>query len=264
MRQRKWVHAAMADFHRSHFFGAIESETRRLLAMLLLDPAGFHSHVREHSGRIMGRLAWDDATQGAYSGRSADLTLEQMSISGPLVNSLEFLWRIPHRLNPWKQYEREREDEQRAWWLRCYRVAKKRFLEGDLPETTWAHRYFSGLQKRQQQEQEQQANSDLHEEDADEVFGSCMLGFQNLVGVITICGPMQFFLMAMQLNPEWQRRAQEEIDRVCGDRMPTTADSPLLPTVRACLKEALRWRSGVPLGKLDPLDECPPVMIRSG
>lgn len=49
-------------------------------------------------------------------------------------------------------------------------------------------------------------------------------------------------------NTEWQKKAQEEVDRVCGDRMPTTADAPALPIVRACLKETLRWRSGVPLG----------------
>ncbi|KAH7034771.1 cytochrome P450 [Microdochium trichocladiopsis] len=240
MRQRKWVHAAMADFHRQHFFGAIERETKRFLAVLLMDPAKFHSYIREHSGRIMGRLAWDDATQGNYSGYSADRTLDQMSISGPMVNVLEPLWKIPHALNPWRKYEREREDTQRAWWLNCYKVAKKRYLQGDLPETTWCHRYFSGLQK--------QGNVELVEELKDEIFASCMLGFQNLVGVITICGPMQFFFMAMELNPEWQKKAQEEIDRVCGDRMPTTADSPNLPTVRACLKEALRWRSGTPLG----------------
>ncbi|KAI5927579.1 cytochrome P450 [Camillea tinctor] len=238
--QRKWVHSAMAEFHRSHFFGVIESEVKKYLAMLLIDPAKFHANTREHCGRIMSRLAWDDATQGKDNGDSADCTLTQMSVSGPVVNTMTPLWFLPWAINPWKKYERAREDHQRAWWLNSYQVAKQRFLKGDLPKNTWSSRYFTQLQSK--------GNTTLEENAKDEEYASCMLGFQNLVGVITICGPLQFFLMAMMLHPEWQRKAQEEIDRVCGDRMPTTADFADLPTVRACLKETLRWRSGVPLG----------------
>ncbi|KAK8125186.1 cytochrome P450 [Apiospora kogelbergensis] len=239
-KQRKWVHAAMADFHRAHFHGVIEEEVKRYLAVLMLDPAKFHSNTREHCGRIMSRLAWDDASMGKENGDSADCTLTQMSVSGPLVNTMTPLWSIPWALNPWKKYERAREDKQRAWWLNSLKVAKQRYLRGTLPTETWSFRYLDGLYKA--------GNTTLEQSEKDEEFASCMLGFHNLVGVITICGPMQFFLMAMTLNPEWQKKAQEEIDRVCGDRMPTTADSPNLPTVRACLKETLRWRSGVPLG----------------
>jgi hypothetical protein len=230
----------MADFHRNHFYGVIEVEVKRYLAVLMLDPAKFHANTREHCGRIMSRLAWDDAAIGKENGDSADRTLTQMSVSGPLVNTMTPLWHLPWALNPWKKYERNREDIQRAWWLASFQVAKQRFLRGELPKNTWSHRYFTGLQK--------QGNITLEQNTEEEEFASCMLGFQNLVGVITICGPLQFFLMAMLLHPEWQRKAQEEIDRVCGNRMPTTADMPHLPTVRACLKETLRWRSGVPLG----------------
>lgn len=175
-RQRKWVHAAMADFHRKHFFGVIESEVKRYLAVLLLDPAKFHAYTREHCGRIMSRLAWDDASQGKENGDSADRTLTQMSVSGPIVNTLTPLWQIPWTFNPWKKAERAREDQQKAWWLKSYQVAKKRFLQGDLPTDTWSSRYFTGLQR--------QGNLDLVESAKDETFGSCMLGFQNLVGVI--------------------------------------------------------------------------------
>ncbi|KAI1105474.1 cytochrome P450 [Jackrogersella minutella] len=239
-RQRKWVHAAMAEFHRAHFYGVIESETKRYLAMLLLDPGKFHPNAREHCGRIMSRLAWDDSSQGKANADSADCTLTQMSVSGPIVNTMTPLWAIPWSLNPWKKFERAREDEQRAWWLNSYQVAKQRFLRGELPIDTWAHRYFTGLQK--------QGNISLEETPKEEEFASCMIGFQSLVGIVTIAGPLQFFLLAMLLHPEWQKKAQEEIDRVCGDKLPTTANMADMPIVRACLKETVRWRSGVPLG----------------
>ena len=49
--------------------------------------------------------------------------------------------------------------------------------------------------------------------------------------------------------PEVQRRAQAEIDSVVGrDRLPTFADAPRLPYVRAIIKEILRWRPTVPFG----------------
>ena len=47
--------------------------------------------------------------------------------------------------------------------------------------------------------------------------------------------------------PEVQRRAQAEIDAVVGrDRLPTFADAPRLPYVRAVIREVLRWRPGGP------------------
>ena len=49
--------------------------------------------------------------------------------------------------------------------------------------------------------------------------------------------------------PEVQRRAQAEIDVVVGrDRLPTFADAPHLPYVRAVIKEVLRWRPTPPFG----------------
>ncbi|SLM39186.1 cytochrome p450 [Lasallia pustulata] len=57
------------------------------------------------------------------------------------------------------------------------------------------------------------------------------------------------FVQAMLVFPDVQQRAQEEIDRVVGpDRLPTMADEPNLPYIRACVKETLRWMPTVPLG----------------
>jgi len=232
----------MAEAHKHHFYGHIEMETSRLLAMLVLDPERFLDYTREFCGRVMSRLAWDDATQGKANGDSADTTLHCMSVSGPIVNTMTPLWSLPLWLNPWKRFELKREPEQREWWLNNFALAKGRFLRGDLPNDTWGYRYFEQLQR--------EGNAALEQDKDQEIFASCMIGFLNLVGVVTISGPLKFFQMAMALHPEWQRKAQEEVDRVCGDRMPTMDDFANLPTVRACLKETLRWRSGVPLGEL--------------
>lgn len=233
----------MAAGHKEHFHGHIEQEVRRWLASLLLDPAEFHANTRELTGRIISRLSWDDATLGRRNGFEALETLKQMSVSGPLVNTATPLWHIADffRYNPWRTYEQRRESKQRTWWVMNMRGAKTKFLRGDLPSDTWAWRYFDQLRR--------ESNVTLEQTDEEEDFAACMLGFQCLVGVVTLSGPLQYFLMAMAMHPEWLRKSQEEIDRVCGNRVPCVADSAALPTVRACIKETLRWRSGVPLGE---------------
>lgn len=53
----------------------------------------------------------------------------------------------------------------------------------------------------------------------------------------------------MLAYPETQARAHEELDTVVGRaRLPTFADYPHLPYIRAMVKEVLRWRPIGPLG----------------
>lgn len=53
---------------------------------------------------------------------------------------------------------------------------------------------------------------------------------------------MQSIILNMCLFPEWQKRMQEEIDEAIGERPPCFDDSDSLPTVRAVIKESMRWR----------------------
>jgi cytochrome P450 len=54
----------------------------------------------------------------------------------------------------------------------------------------------------------------------------------------------------MVLNPEVQKRAQAEIDRVVGsDRLPDFGDRVSMPYIEAVLRETLRFYPIAPLGK---------------
>jgi cytochrome P450 len=60
---------------------------------------------------------------------------------------------------------------------------------------------------------------------------------------------MMTFVLCMLLNPDAQRRAQNEMDRVIGhERLPTLADRPFLPYLEACMKESLRLAPVAPEG----------------
>jgi len=59
---------------------------------------------------------------------------------------------------------------------------------------------------------------------------------------------MSFFL-AITLFPKVQEEAQEELDRVIGNkRLPVKTDEPNLPYITAIMKETHRWHTVAPLG----------------
>jgi cytochrome P450 len=59
---------------------------------------------------------------------------------------------------------------------------------------------------------------------------------------------MSWWTLAMMAYPETQARAQAELDEVVGrSRLPTFADYPHLPYIRAMVKEILRWSSFLPM-----------------
>ncbi|OCK91427.1 cytochrome P450 [Cenococcum geophilum 1.58] len=71
---------------------------------------------------------------------------------------------------------------------------------------------------------------------------SSVIGMMVLVGIFTVAGPLNCFLVSMIRHPEWLARCQKEMDEVCNGRMPTLDDSPNLPVLRACIKKTMRWK----------------------
>jgi cytochrome P450 len=68
-------------------------------------------------------------------------------------------------------------------------------------------------------------------------------------GFETTSSTLMWWALAMVTFPEVQRRAQAELDAVVGRaRLPTFADAPRLPYVRAIVKEVLRWRPAAERG----------------
>lgn len=73
-------------------------------------------------------------------------------------------------------------------------------------------------------------------------------GVQLEGGTDTTVAELLGFILAMLLFPDVQKTAQQDLDRVCGDRLPTLADESSLPYVRGLVKETLRWFPTAVLG----------------
>ena len=67
-------------------------------------------------------------------------------------------------------------------------------------------------------------------------------------GSETTSATLYAFVQAMVLFPEVQKKAQAQIEAVCGDRLPEMEDSEKLPYIRCVMKETFRWLPAAVLG----------------
>ncbi|KAL3275952.1 hypothetical protein HHI36_020686 [Cryptolaemus montrouzieri] len=77
----------------------------------------------------------------------------------------------------------------------------------------------------------------------DQLLAICMDMF--MAGSETTSKSMSFMFLFLILNPDVQKKAQEEIDRVIGrNRLPSLNDRPNMPYMECCVLEALRMFAG--------------------
>ena len=224
------------EAHNTAYNGLMYHETKRWLFRLLQDPDNFSFTLEDMASKVMCQLNWDDPSDAVteYCTKSAWGLLTQMSPAGPITNLLTPLWHLPLPLNPWKQAEHKRHDEQQRWWMERLTSARALFEKGQL-RPCWTRQYL-----------ESEKTNNL----SGDYEASSVLGMLALVGIFTVGGPLHYFLMAMVFHPEWQAKCQKEVDEACGGAMPILEDMPKLPILRACIKETMRWKPNVPTGKI--------------
>jgi len=72
--------------------------------------------------------------------------------------------------------------------------------------------------------------------------GAFVMGTLFEAGTGTTSAAMMSFIFAMTMHPLSLAKLQKEIDEAVGDRIPSEDDVSNLPSVRAVVKETLRWR----------------------
>ncbi|PSK38003.1 Phenylacetate 2-hydroxylase [Elsinoe australis] len=231
-RQRRFTHGYLTQGHNAHYYGFMDYEVKRWLYRLATNPDGFNFSLEDMAAKIMCHLVWDDHTHSTDLIPSAWGLLTQMSPAGPITNVITPLWHLPEFINPWKRAEHKRHDKQQAWWMDRLMQVKEEMRQG-IARPSFVRQYL-----------ETEKTSLL----SGDYEASSALGMIALVGVFTIGGPLNYFLLAMVYHPEAQARAQREIDEQLGGRAPLLEDLPNLPYLRACIKEAMRWKPNVPTG----------------
>lgn len=225
-----------------HSYPTIERE--RLLYELLKDPTNYVFLLEAYTGRTISRLAWGDVEQAPKLKIDAAGLLAAISPSGAVPNVVSWLAYLPRFLSPWKQTEKARHDMENVFFMEALEGVKKRSAEQDV-NPSYAKMFLEGKEKGDWQDEE----------------WAYLIGMMAIAGALTIASPLQTYVLAACHFPEWQIKMQEEIDRVCGGRCPAWEDRENLPTVRAVVKEILRWRPPVPTGRLHSFGLCDNQLI---
>ncbi|KAH8107503.1 cytochrome P450 [Phellopilus nigrolimitatus] len=240
-RWRKLQHIGMGGKAAQAYRQFQSFETCVLLRELMQDANAYGLHFRRQNLRFATSVAF--AVSYGNRIRSVD---EQVVVKNAkamigevpgkyLVDSWPiFLW-LPKPLQ-WFRWEMEkRKTLDIELYVGCLRNVKQNMALGTAKECMSARMLA--------------LDSVNDSEGADEVEMAYAASAPFAAGVGTVSASLEVFLLAMLHNPACAKKAQVELDTVVGRaRMPDFADEPILPYVRALVKEVMRWRPIAPTG----------------
>lgn len=128
----------------------------------------------------------------------------------------------------WRKRMKEVKTLRDKLWAQARQIVEKRRAEGDKRESLIDEKL----------DEVKQNGWPLSDIAFTNLFGELIEG-----GADTTANQILALLMGLAKHPEVQKKAQAEIDRVCGhDRPPTFNDLDQLPYINCIVKEGLRWR----------------------
>ncbi|KAI0056031.1 cytochrome P450 [Artomyces pyxidatus] len=224
-------------------FNPIQMKEAVVLALdMLADGNEWDAHLRRHSASSIMSTVYDSPmiAPGNVAGYEA---MKQINEHGAriqlvllpgshFVDIFPWLKNIPSRLAKWKRTGE-------YWFARDTQMFQGllRKIRNDL--STGMDNIALGATLLKHQHRHSLSDPEI----------AWLAGIMFLAGSDTTTISLSWWLVAMINHPEAQARAHAELDAVIGrDRVPTFADLPHLPYVRATVKEALRWRPAFPLG----------------
>lgn len=209
-------------------------------------PSDHYAQTDLFTARVSARLCYGNPSEALRHSRNAYEFIPQISptAAGPAMNIFPFLIHLPEWLNPGKKWVRERREREKELWMRELQRAKESINNGTGAEHSYARTYFERANALKVEATDSPADFGFPESEA-----AYAIGMLCTMAIFTIAAPLYTFLLVMTLHPDWQEKVRAELVTVVGfDRLVQLSDSPNLPTLRACIKECLRWKPPVPLG----------------
>ncbi|KAK1979521.1 putative cytochrome P450 oxidoreductase [Colletotrichum cereale] len=232
-RQRNMIHGAISITSINKYQSLMDNEATFTLLELTQSPSSFNDQFLRYSYSVLttSLLGFPvRSTSDPYMHHNEEFTAEIMKGFRPDCfpsNVFPILRALPYWLVPSlrKMESLRREYEEQMWRFR--REIERLVKEGKATESV----YKNFLLNR--------SEYSVTDEESVHTFQALLDG-----GTRSPHNNLLTFLFLMMDYPEWQRKLQEEVDSVCGEhRMPNYTDIPQLPTVRAVVKEGVRYRS---------------------
>ncbi|KAL2280266.1 hypothetical protein FJTKL_12715 [Diaporthe vaccinii] len=217
----------------SKYQGMMDDEATFTLNAILEQPSSFHAEFMRYSYSVLTTAFMGFTIRSAsdpFIEHNESFTAEVMNTFRPdyfpsnVFPVLRYLpmWTLPSL----RKMESLRKRNIGEMWAMKKKISD-RVSEGTATESVYKH----FLQNR--------SEYNVTDEEAVHTFQTLIDGgtrspHNNLLG----------FLFLMMEYPEWQRKLQDEVDKVVGKgRLPNYQDIADLPTVRAVVKEGVRYRS---------------------
>lgn len=206
-------------------------ELGQFLCEFLDNPENYQQIIENYTSRVMSRLAYgvpDFYNQVAYCSHEL---IRAISSAVFLTNIIPQLRWIPAFMSPWKWAEEKRHSSERKLFTQMVDSIAEKMKTGQA-KPSYLRQVLENKEKF----------------GVGNLESSYIVGMISSAAVVTISSVLMNYTLAMTLYPECQKKLQEEVDEVCGGRMPRYEDSPRMPILRAVVKEVLRWRPVDPAG----------------
>ncbi|OBT80705.1 hypothetical protein VF21_00338 [Pseudogymnoascus sp. 05NY08] len=237
-RVRKFIHQMTMPTKATEYQSRQSCESLKLINDLLDEPTDFARHYyRYASGLIMG-LTYDKEVRTGKEEYVQNImqvndTLEHIAKPGAfLADSLPILRYLPSILAPFKRIGKQAHKFEYNLFMQLINEIREKLNLHDSVTDCFAKEIVSSMEKRGITEEE----------------GAYACGTMFEAGSGTTSGALETLTMALLVYPEVLAKAQAELDKVCGDRLPQFDDQDDLPYINAVAKEALRWRPIVASG----------------
>ncbi|KZS90970.1 cytochrome P450 [Sistotremastrum niveocremeum HHB9708] len=223
-------------------YGLMHDNIKLFIQSVLNNPSKFQTYNRMYAGaNIMmltyGHQVTNEHDKAIFSAEEAVTTLE--SLGAHPIDILPSLGRLPYWI--WGKTFTNLLDKMRRTTHEVavvpYEEVKTAYFNGTAVPSMATALFDS------------HAKSDKTVAHEDAIIGS--LGTTLIGGGDTTPSSLNTFVIAMMLNPDIQREARKEVDKLLqGERLPKLEDRDSLPYIDAILKEIqrLRWKPVVPNG----------------
>ncbi|KAI1119041.1 cytochrome P450 [Nemania sp. NC0429] len=238
---RKFVHGMLGVTAAHTYIPYQDLENKAMLLAFLEKPNDFIDHLRRYTASLTTQMTFgfriksilDQNFKEAFEtfDRSSELIGSRLAA---LLDLVPILRRLPDWLLPIKAEGRQIHERERNLFLGYYQKIKQDVRSGR------GKSIKPCICKDLVMMQEKEGFSD---DSAAYISGSILQA-----GSETTASILVGFVQAMVIWPDIAKTAWEELDRICGDRLPDLDDAPHLPYIRACAKESLRWMPGFTLG----------------
>ncbi|KPI40314.1 Fumitremorgin C synthase [Cyphellophora attinorum] len=235
---RKMVHSLLNITTSKSYVQYQVLENKQMLYQFLEQPQDFLKHIRRYSNALTTTMVFgwrtpvyeDENMMQLFDGFAEFAEINQTGAAG-LIDFYPILRGLPDILLPTRKKAKQLHSVEKQLYLKHWLSSKKAIRDGTIRPC-----FCQGMA-------ESQKAGGFSDDQAAYISGTLLEA-----GSDTTSSTLYAFVLAMLLYPEAQKIAQEEIDRVVGERLPTMEDQEELPFVRACMKETLRWMPTTILG----------------